>query len=110
VEREGERKALRQVAPPGSFTLIAGENGDSWRQAAEAAARARGIDLKALRLGHAEGDWLDPRLTFIRRREFGPEGAILVRPDRVTAWRSMGAAPDAERVIGSALDQVLARN
>ncbi len=110
VEREGERKALRQVSPPGSFTLIAGENGDSWCQAAEAAARARGIDLKALRLGHAEGDWLDPRLAFIRLREFGPEGAILVRPDRVIAWRSMGAAPDAERLIGAALDQVLARS
>jgi len=109
VEREDERRALRQVAPPGSFTLVAGENGGAWCQAAEAEARARGIELIALRLGHAEGDWLDPRLAFIRRREFGADGAILVRPDRVIAWRAMGGAPDAARVIGAALDQVLAR-
>jgi 2,4-dichlorophenol 6-monooxygenase len=109
VEREGERKALREVAPAGSFTLVAGESGEAWCQAAEAAARARGIGLTAFCLGHATGDWLDPRLAFIRRREFGPEGAVLVRPDRVIAWRSMAAAPDAGAVISAALDQVLAR-
>ena len=73
------------------------------------AARARGIELLAIRLGHTEGDWLDPRLAFLRVREFGPEGAILVRPDRVIAWRSMGPAADPGSVVGQALDQVLAR-
>ena len=44
--------------------------------------RARGIDLAAVRVGHVEGDWLDPRLAFLRVRAFGRAGAILVRPDR----------------------------
>lgn len=109
VERAGERRPLRQVAPPQSFLLIAGERGEAWCDAARAAARARRVDLLALRLGHTEGDWLDPRLAFLRRREFGPDGAILVRPDRVIAWRSMSSADDAARIIGSAMDRVLAR-
>jgi 2,4-dichlorophenol 6-monooxygenase len=63
----------------------------------------------AVRVGHLQGDWLDPRLAFLRVREFGPAGAILVRPDRVVAWRSMGGVDDPPREIGGALDQVLAR-
>jgi DoxX-like protein/aromatic ring hydroxylase-like protein len=36
-------------------------------------------------------------------------GALLVRPDRVVAWRAMGGAGDPERELGAALDHVLAR-
>ena len=109
VERAGTRVPLRQVAPPSSFTLIAGEDGADWCAAAWDAAARRGIELTALRVGHAEGDWLDPRLAFLRVREFGREGAILVRPDRVIAWRSMGAAADPLRELGAAMDSILAR-
>jgi 2,4-dichlorophenol 6-monooxygenase len=109
VERAGARAALRQVAPPSAFTLVAGEDGDAWCEAAREAAAGRGIELVAVRVGHAEGDWLDPRLAFLRVREFGRDGAILVRPDRVIAWRSMGAAADPGRELGAALDRVLAR-
>jgi len=38
-----------------------------------------------------------------------PAGAILVRPDRVIAWRSMGGVDDPRRELGAALDRVLAR-
>jgi 2,4-dichlorophenol 6-monooxygenase len=110
VERQGQRVPLRSVASPGSFLLIAGERGEEWCAAAEKAAAERGIELVAVRVGHLDGDWLDPRLTFVRVREFGPEGAILVRPDRVVAFRSMGpsSAPDAD--IAEALDRILARS
>jgi hypothetical protein len=62
-----------------------------------------------LRVGHLDGgDWLDPRLAFVRVREFGPTSAILVRPDRVIAWRSFGPPRDAGAEIGAALDRLLA--
>ena len=67
------------------------------------------IDLVAIRIGHLMGDWLDPRLAFQRVREFGPAGAILARPDRVIAWRSMEGVDDPGREIGAVLDRVLAR-
>lgn len=109
VERAGARVALRQLAPPSAFTLIAGEDGQPWCAAARDAAEARGFELVAARVGHADGDWLDPRLAFLRVREFGRAGAILVRPDRVIAWRSMDASADPGRELGAVLDRVLAR-
>ena len=109
VENERGRTPLRQVAPPSAFTLIAGEDGQGWCDAARRAAAERGINLVAVRVGHLDGDWLDPRLAFLRLREFGPAGAILVRPDRVIAWRSMGGVDDPRRELGAALDRVLAR-
>lgn len=109
VECERGRVPLRRVALPSAFMLVAGEAGHAWCEAARHAATERGIDLVAVRVGHLDGDWLDPRLAFVRVREFGPAGAILVRPDRVVAWRSMGGAEDPRRELGAALDQVLAR-
>ncbi len=89
--------------------LIAGEDGEAWCEAARGAAAERGLELIAVRVGHLEGDWLDPRLAFLRVRQFGGAGAILVRPDRVIAWRSMGRVDDPRRELGIALDRVLAR-
>ncbi len=109
VEREGAHIPLRQIAPPSSFMLIAGEDGEAWCEAARGAAAERGLELIAVRVGHLEGDWLDPRLAFLRVRQFGGAGAILVRPDRVIAWRSIGRIGDPGREIGKALDRVLAR-
>jgi 2,4-dichlorophenol 6-monooxygenase len=107
VERVGSRIPLREVAPPGSFTLIAGEEGEAWCEAARDVAARRGVDLVAVRVGHLDGDWLDPRLSFVRVREFGPEGAILVRPDRVVAWRAFSSAEDPAAALEAVLAQVL---
>jgi 2,4-dichlorophenol 6-monooxygenase len=109
VEREGVRRPLRDVAPLGSFLLVAGEQGEAWCRAAREAAQARGVELLAIRLGHTEGDWLDPRLAFLRVRAFGPEGAILVRPDRVVAWRAMGSEAEPAGILGEVLDRLLAK-
>lgn len=110
VERATQRVPLRQVAPPSAFLLIAGEDGAAWCEAARGAATQRDLELVAVRVGHDEGDWRDPRLAFLRVREFGRDGAILVRPDRVIAWRSMGISADPGRELGAALDRVLSRS
>ena len=109
VERSGDRAPLRQIAPPSAFLLIAGEDGAPWCEAAREVGARRDVELVAVRVGHAEGDWLDPRLAFLRDRELDRTGAILVRPDRVIAWRSMSAASDPVGALGDALDRVLAR-
>lgn len=109
VEREGRCVPLRSVAPPSAFTLIAGEDGQAWCEAARQIAQETGTELVAIRVGHAEGDWSDPRLAFLRVREFNRRGAILVRPDRVIGWRSMGAVPEPVTVLRQALGTILAR-
>ncbi len=105
----GGRRPLKDLVAPGSFLLIAGEEGEEWCAAARRLADAAGLPLRALRIGHLDGDLFDPRCTWLRNREIGPEGAILVRPDRYVAWRRMGSAEDPSQALSAALGQVLAR-
>jgi 2,4-dichlorophenol 6-monooxygenase len=78
-------------------------------EAARQVAGAAGVPLDALRIGHLDGDLFDPRCTWLRHREFGPQGAILVRPDRFIAWRSLGASSDPAGELTAALGAVLGR-
>jgi 2,4-dichlorophenol 6-monooxygenase len=105
----GERCSTLDLVAPGRFLLIAGEEGANWRDAALALAGERGLPLAALRIGHATGEYRDPRCAWLRRREIGPRGAMLVRPDRFVAWRSLGEAADPEGELRRALAQVLGR-
>jgi 2,4-dichlorophenol 6-monooxygenase len=104
---DGERLSTLDLVAPGRFLLIAGEDGAAWRDAALALAREYGLPLDAVRIGHLAGEYRDPRLAWLRRREIGPEGAVLVRPDRFVAWRSLGAARDADGELRRALARVL---
>jgi 2,4-dichlorophenol 6-monooxygenase len=108
-DEDGRRRPTKDLVTPGRFLLIAGEDGAPWCEAARRLADETGIPLDAVRIGHVDGDLYDPRCTWIRRREFGPEGAILVRPDRFVAWRSMGAGDESFEELATAVSQVLAR-
>lgn len=104
------RRSTLDLVAVDRFVLIAGEKGEAWREAAQKVAAEFGVHLDAWCIGHAAGDLRDPRLRFERVREFGPEGSILVRPDRCIAFRSMGAADDPASELRRALSQVLARS
>lgn len=108
-DRDGERLAIKDVVRPGRFVLIAGEDGHAWVEAAQQVARDSGVALDAIRIGHLDGDYRDPRCAWLRRRQFARDGAILVRPDRFVAWRSHGAAPDARATLAAALGRILCR-
>ena len=51
----------------------------------------------------------DPRHAWRRIREFGDEGALLVRPDQIVAWRAMEGVADPLRELRAALRVVLRR-
>ena len=106
---DGERFSSLALVPVDGFALIAGEQGDEWVRAARKVAEERGIKVTAVSVGHAAGDLLDPRLRWERVREIGAEGAILVRPDRCVAWRSLGAGADEVVELGAVFDAILAR-
>ena len=108
-DEDGNRRAIKDLVTPGRFLLIAGEDGEAWCEAARALAADAGIPLDAVRIGHLDGDLYDPRLAWTRQRQIGPDGAVLVRPDRYVAWRSATAADDPRAVLSAALGQVLAR-
>jgi 2,4-dichlorophenol 6-monooxygenase len=108
-DEDGGRRPIKDLVSPGRLLLIAGEDGDAWCEAARELADETGIPLDAVRIGHIDGDLYDPRCTWARLRQIGPEGAILVRPDRFVAWRNAGAPDDAASELADALTQILAR-
>jgi 2,4-dichlorophenol 6-monooxygenase len=91
----------------GRFVLIAGEAGSEWRDAALSVAKEHGITLDAFTVGGTEGDWLDVSRAWERLREHGPAGAILVRPDRFIAWRSMDLTPDPHATLSEVFGRLL---
>jgi 2-polyprenyl-6-methoxyphenol hydroxylase-like FAD-dependent oxidoreductase len=96
LRREAEMLSTLDLAGPG-FSLLAGRDGSSWVEEA----RARRLD--AYRIA-PDGDATDPEDRFERSCGIGRGGAVLVRPDGVVAWRSIGADDAATR-----LDHVLRR-
>lgn len=108
ADEDGVRRPVKELVAPGRFLLITGEEGGAWIDAARGLAVASGLPLDAVRIGHLDGDIFDPRCTWLRRREIGADGAILVRPDRFVAWRSLGASDDPAGELAAALTAVLA--
>lgn len=50
-----------------------------------------------------------PGIQSLLQRDISAQGAVLVRPDRVIAWRSMGAANTPTAVLTAALSQIVGR-
>lgn len=104
----GRKLSTLDLCGQGRLTLLTGHGGDAWCRAAETMSRELGIDLAVRRIGlgldyeDSYGDWA-------RLREIDEDGCLLVRPDQHVAWRSQGAAADAEAVLLGAVKAVLAR-
>jgi 2,4-dichlorophenol 6-monooxygenase len=105
--RQGQRRALCDLAGHGRFLLITGEGGEGWIEGAADIAQKRGLPLSAISVNPFSGDWLDTRFDWLRQREVSSEGAVLVRPDRHIAWRSFGASENPRATLEEALDTVL---
>jgi len=106
---DGVRLPVMHLVPPGWFLLIAGEQGADWCEAAAWLAERHGLPLRAVRVGHLDGDYRDPRCSWLRQREIGVDGAVLVRPDRYVGWRSLGASDDPIGALRAALASILCR-
>ncbi|MEU0883387.1 FAD-dependent monooxygenase [Lentzea sp. NPDC005914] len=100
---------VMDLVRPGRFLLIAGEQGHDWLAAAAKAAVDLDVPVDAVRIGHLDGDHLDPRSAWARHRGITDRGAILVRPDRFVAWRSTGEAADPAAELVDVLTRILAR-
>lgn len=106
---DGDRLPIMSIARPGEFLLIAGEDGAAWCDAARELSAQFDVPIRAIRIGHTDGDYRDPRCTWARHRQIEAGGAVLVRPDRYVAWRSVGAVADSRNALTAALSQILAR-
>ncbi len=106
----GSRLSTLDLVRPGTFLLIAGEDGEAWCEAARQVADDLGVPLDAVRIGHTGGDYLDPRCRWLRQREIEPDGAILVRPDRFICWRSFSDSTSSVADLEGALKSILFRD
>jgi hypothetical protein len=92
------------------FVLLTGVSGDTWQAAGDVAAERLGVEVTVHRITNTATDWTplaDPTGQWQHRYGIGPDGAVLVRPDRFVAWRSVGAgSPDD---VVTALRRVLGR-
>lgn len=90
------------------LSLFAGPDAAAWLRAGEAAAAQLGVRLDAHQIGKG-GDADDRDGDFLSAYGIGPDGAVLVRPDGVVAWRASAADPAGERVLTGAIASVLCR-
>ncbi len=106
---DGRRRSTLDLVRPGRFLLITGERAGDWADAGRVVARDLAVALDVVSIGHTDGDYFDPRSSWVKQREIAPEGAVLVRPDRFVAWRSLGACDSPEGELRRALSHVLRR-
>ncbi|WP_239022400.1 FAD-dependent monooxygenase [Raineyella fluvialis] len=108
VDGEGTRRSTLDIVGKGRFTLVTGQAGTAWREAAD----ELGAEFLDVVLVGADVDAHDPYHDWYRQREVHEAGALLVRPDAVVAWRCPGAVWDpaeARTLLETALDSVLDR-
>ena len=107
--RQGTELSTLDVAAYDRFTLLVGAAGSAWHDAAAQVSAELGVDVTAVTvsLGHEVddiyGDWA-------RRRGVGDDGALLIRPDRIVAWRCGALPDDPTGALGDAMAQLLDRH
>jgi 2-polyprenyl-6-methoxyphenol hydroxylase-like FAD-dependent oxidoreductase len=88
------------------FVLLAGADGERWCAAAGPAGASLGVSVQAYRL---DADVRDAAGSLETIYGTGPDGAVLVRPDGIVAWRTSGSVPDPEAELSRALGAALGR-
>jgi 2,4-dichlorophenol 6-monooxygenase len=89
------------------FTLVTGASGQPWLDAAAKVSAELGVEIAAvpvslgLDTNDVYGDWT-------RRREVGDRGCVLVRPDRIVAWRAPDRVDDPQEALQAVMSDILA--
>ncbi len=86
--------------------MLTGIGGDGWRQATDAIAKETGLPISAVSIGPS-CEYDDPFGDWARVSEVDDDGAVLVRPDQVVAWRSKSGVKDGAGALRAALRQIL---
>ena len=105
VIQAGEKKSIHDLFTD-SYVLLAGPKGGAWRDAANALAQKESLPLDAYIVGQ-NGDVTDTDQEFSKAYGLAPNGAVIVRPDGVVAWRSGNGPDDAASSVAHAIGLLL---
>jgi putative polyketide hydroxylase len=107
VQHAGKRASTLDLVGH-DFTLLTGDEGPAWTEAAAVASAVLGIPITVHRIGPA-GDAQDPEGAWLRAAGLAPDGALLVRPDDFVGWRAATLARSPADDLRRALCQILDR-
>lgn len=108
VPDRARKLSTHDLAGKDAFTLLVGEGGRPWLEAAAKVTSITGIPINAYGIGFGL-QYTDVDREWAAKREVGEEGCVLVRPDRFVAWRAQGGEKDCEQKLMQVLDAVLYR-
>jgi 2,4-dichlorophenol 6-monooxygenase len=100
--------ATMDIAPYSQFTLITGIAGEDWEDAAAKVSAELGVAVVAVVIGAGRAV-TDLYYDWAKVREVDESGALLVRPDKHIAWRSMRMPADPRAALHDALARILGR-
>jgi hypothetical protein len=103
--RDGEQISALDLFDT-SFVLLVGEKGQAWRTAGEHVAQQLGVPLRCYSIGR-KGNLIDQRDEWPSLYGVGANGAVLVRPDGIVAWRTEAALNDPSSELISVLRRIL---
>ncbi len=92
----------------GRFVVLAGTAGAQWSTAAVAAAAVTGVPLAVYRIG-PDTDLRDPGGKWWTAMGLPADGAVLMRPDGIVAWRADSVSVDPAAAMTQALTTILGR-
>jgi putative polyketide hydroxylase len=107
VQQGGKRVSTLDLLGAG-FTLLIGDSGARWSDAAAATSAALGVPISIHRIGR-NGDVVDVDGSWAQLTGLAPDGAVLVRPDDFVGWRADQLPADSEQQLHQALSAILAR-
>jgi 2-polyprenyl-6-methoxyphenol hydroxylase-like FAD-dependent oxidoreductase len=107
IERDGTAQSVLDLFGHG-FVLLAGPGGQTWCDAATETASAHDVPLDAFRVA-GDGAVTDPTGAFPDAFGLAPDGAVLVRPDGVIAWRASDRAGTPRDQLQRVVRRLLAR-
>ncbi|MGE0214765.1 FAD-dependent oxidoreductase [Mycolicibacterium sp.] len=102
------KRAVMDVAPYSRFTVITGIAGEDWVEAADTVAAELRVPLATVVIGPGR-EVTDLYYDWAKVREIDEDGALLVRPDKHIAWRTMTMPADPAAALRDALARVLGR-
>lgn len=106
LDHHGTQVSTLDLVPADTWTVITGNDGQAWVDAAEQVSEELGFPIAAVAVGlglpHADvyGDWA-------KRREITDGGCLLVRPDKYIAFRAKDVTDDPAADLRTALTKIL---